>query len=266
MTYDSREQSTYSGAPYELYKFDSGTMGWRLTTADAVKTFGNEDYTPEAITRSATQQSKETQGGTVQVTLPRDHPITAMFVSYIPPAPLWLTIYRAHEGEPEAETRVIFIGRVTLDTKGEGSVLTCSPEQEYLKRMIPTMNYQRPCNHMLYDSGCKVQKLLYSATGQLTAFTADSVSAAAFALLPDGYFTHGYIERGQDRRFVIDHTGDTLTLMVGLSGLELGDEVLAYAGCDRSYDTCGSKFSNTANFYGFEWIPTKNPFGPGGIK
>ena len=34
----------------------------------------------------------------------------------------------------------------------------------------------------------------------------------------------------------------------------------AFAGCDRTFATCQSKFGNSLNFGGFPWIPVKNPF------
>jgi hypothetical protein len=34
----------------------------------------------------------------------------------------------------------------------------------------------------------------------------------------------------------------------------------AFAGCDRTFATCQSKFGNSLNFGGFPWIPAKNPF------
>jgi hypothetical protein len=45
-----------------------------------------------------------------------------------------------------------------------------------------------------------------------------------------------------------------------LPGLAVGNAFEAFAGCDRSFSTCQSKFGNSLNFGGFPWIPPKNPF------
>ena len=43
-------------------------------------------------------------------------------------------------------------------------------------------------------------------------------------------------------------------------GLAVGVAFEAFAGCDRTFATCQSKFGNSLNFGGFPWIPAKNPF------
>jgi len=35
------------------------------------------------------------------------------------------------------------------------------------------------------------------------------------------------------------------------------------AGCDHSVSTCAARFDNLANYGGFPFIPTKNPFSTG---
>jgi hypothetical protein len=43
----------------------------------------------------------------------------------------------------------------------------------------------------------------------------------------------------------------------------VGDNVTLTAGCDRTRATCVAKFNNLANFMGFPYIPTKNPYSSG---
>jgi hypothetical protein len=83
---------------------------------------------------------------------------------------------------------------------------------------------------------------------------------AAFATKPNGWFNAGYIEKGTERRMIINHAGDTLTLLNPMAGLAVGDAITAYAGCKRDYSDCVSKFNNGERFFGFEWIPARNPF------
>jgi hypothetical protein len=70
-----------------------------------------------------------------------------------------------------------------------------------------------------------------------------------------------------DLRYIIDHSGTQLTLIVPLSDLtedvndSSGDALVAlYPGCDHTRETCKDKFDNLANYGGFPWIPSKNPF------
>lgn len=183
---------------------------------------------------------------------------------------MFLTIYRGHDGEGEGQVVTNFTGRVlgcqfTTDDKGE---LDCAPEQELLKRQIATPVFQKPCNRILYDAGCTVNRFAFSVTGVLASVSADGITIAApeFADKPDGWFNTGFIEVGDQLRMIVSHVGDTLTLMNALNGLAPGASVAAFAGCDRTYggtNGCATKFDNGVNFFGYEWIPTKNPFSSG---
>jgi uncharacterized phage protein (TIGR02218 family) len=260
VTYAARETSQSSGQPFELYLFQTETQTWRLTSADRKITYNGQIYEPEAIVRTATGQGQETTSGSIKVTLPKEHAIALLFVSYIPGTPLSLVILRGHEGEPDAEVVTHFTGKVTMATFGEDCELTVVPERDVLKKRVPGPKYQKPCNHILYDSGCQVDKNLFKVTATLTNVTGETIQAAAFATKPDGWFNAGYIEKGTERRMIINHVGNTVTLLNAMAGLAVGDVITAYAGCNRSFSDCNTKFNNAPNFFGFEFIPGRNPF------
>jgi hypothetical protein len=89
------------------------------------------------------------------------------------------------------------------------------------------------------------------------------VTIAAAGTKTNGWFNNGYLEKGEERRMILSHTGTSLTLINFLSGLVPGDSVNLYAGCQRNADDCTRRFNNLVNFWGFPWIPTKNPFSGG---
>lgn len=260
MSYASREMSRYLGQPFELYLFQTETKTWRLTSADRKIIFNGQPFEPEAIVRTSTAQGQEIKSGTIKVTIPKDHELAQQFISYIPSTPMSLVIYRGHEGEPDSEVVTHFTGRVTMATFGDGCELSVVPESEVLKKRVPGPKYQKPCNHILYDSGCGVEKNSFKVVGTLTFVSGDTIKAAAFATKPNGWFNAGYIEKGTERRMIINHAGDTLTLLVPMAGLAVGDIIAAYAGCKRDYNDCVNKFTNGERFFGFEWIPARNPF------
>jgi uncharacterized phage protein (TIGR02218 family) len=134
------------------------------------------------------------------------------------------------------------------------------PERDVLKKRVPGPKYQKPCNHILYDAGCGVDKNLFKVTATLTSVAAETIKAAAFATKPDGWFNAGYIEKGTERRMILSHVGDTLTLLNPMAGLVVGDVITAFAGCKRDFADCNTKFNNAPNFFGFEFIPGRNPF------
>lgn len=260
MSFASRETSLFQGQPFELYLFQTETQTWRLTSADRKIIYSGQLYEPEAITRTPTGQGQEMTSGAIKVTIPKEHPIALLFVSFIPSTPLSLVIFRGHEGEPDSEVVVHFTGSVTQATFGEACELNCVPERYALKKRVPGPKYQKPCNHILYDAGCQVDRNLFKLTATLNSVNGETIRAAAFATKPDGWFNAGYIEKGTERRMIINHVGDTLTLLNAMAGLVAGDVVAAYAGCNRTFSDCNGKFNNSERFFGFEFIPGRNPF------
>ncbi|MBN2317925.1 MAG: phage BR0599 family protein [Acidobacteria bacterium] len=270
MSYDSKEQSTSSGQPFELYLFQTQDKAWRLTSADEEKIYQGASYKPEVVSRTNTSANSEVKGGHIKVTLPKDHELTQLFISYIPDTPLTLVIFRGHEGEPESEMKVAFTGRVLLGrfTAGDTCELDCAPDTEILKRPIATACFQRQCNRVLFDPGCGLSGAFWKVSGTVLSISGDglTVTIAACSGKEDGWFALGHIEKGYDRRMVLSHTGDTVVLINPLIGLSVGDTVNVYAGCDRSYggdNGCVTKFDNGVNFMGWEWIPGRNPFAGG---
>jgi len=265
MSFDSRETSRYDGQPYELYLFSTEDAEYRFTGEDTARTAQGEVWTPAIITHSGTNQSTEVSGGHITVTIPRDHVIALMFVSFIPSTPLYLTMLRGHDGD--SQIVVIFTGRVQSCkfAADDTCELDCAPESELLKREIATSLFQRPCNRVLFDAGCGADKETYKKSGTVASVSADglTVTAAVFSSMANGWFTTGYIERGAHKRMIVAHTGNTATLMNAMPGLAAGAEINAYPGCDRTHNGCVQKFGNGANFFGYQWMPDKNPFASG---
>lgn len=259
MTYASRESSGYLGTPYELFLFQTQDEAWRYTSGDQARAYLGQTYTPAAIVRTPIDQNNEAKSGALTISLPRSNDLATRFVSYIPSTPVSLVIYRGHDGDAEVVTN--FTGRVASARFSDMCDLEVVPEQEVLRRRVPLTKFQKPCNHILFDGGCGVDKALFRVPGTLSALAGDTITASAYATKPDGWFTGGFAEAGQERRFIIRHVGNTLTLMNAFtSAVQVGTQVLAYAGCQRNESDCKDKFSNLVNFMGFSKIPTRNPF------
>jgi uncharacterized phage protein (TIGR02218 family) len=270
MSYDNKESSVSSGQPFELYLFQTQDQSWRLTSAGEARLYQGGAYAPETILRTNTSANSEVKGGHIKVTIPKDHAIAQLFIAFIPNTPLTLVIYRGHEGELESEMKVAFTGRVLLGrfTTDDTCELDCAPDSEILKRSIATACFQRPCNRMLFDAGCGLSRDLWFIAGIVQSVSNDGLTIAIpeCAGKSDGWFASGHIEKGSERRMIIAHAGSDIVLMNVLNGLQAGDLVKVYAGCDRTYsgpNGCTTKFNNGANFMGWEWIPAKNPFSSG---
>jgi uncharacterized phage protein (TIGR02218 family) len=261
VTFTARETSRYSGAPYELFQFTTQDSFFRYTGADEAKIFSGVTFAPEAIAHTEPSQGVELKSGTLKVTVPLSNPVAQQFLAYMPSTPMFLTIYRAHDGDPDNETVVYWQGKVTKAAFYDYCELNCAPEQEDLKRPIPNQRYQPQCNRILFSPDCTVNKLSFRVAATLTSVNGAVIQAAAFATQPNGYFNGGYIELNNERRMILNHAGNTLTLIAPVNDLTVGTQVFAYPGCNQQFNgDCVQKFNNGVNFFGFEWIPTNNPF------
>lgn len=262
MTYDGREASIHLGEPFELYLFQSQDQTFRLTSADESKSYLGNSYQPVAIHRSDLNQDQELRSGALTVTLPKNHALALLFVASLPVTPLSLTLYRRHQGDPEAETIVAFTGRVVKATFTDACQLECLPESEVLRRRIPGPLYQRQCNRVLYGTGCDVDRELFKTTATISAITQNGfrVKATAFGSQVDGWFDGGYIEKGFQRTMILRHIGQELDMITPMAALVVDDVVSAFPGCQRIYTVCVNKFNNGPRFFGFPGIPSKNPF------
>lgn len=265
MTFAAYETSVYSGSPFELYLFQTESEEWSLTSGDTERALGERVYTPEAIKRGEIAQTPESQSGEVTITIPRTHDIASRFLSYIPTSPMSLVIYRGHDGDPDSETVTNFTGTIAKAEFSDVCTLTAAPESNILRRKIPSQKFQAPCNWILFSPGCGMDREDYKLTGTISSVSSDgaTLTSDVFATRASGWLQCGYVEIGNDRRLILSHTGNTVVLIAGIAGLTAGKSVNAYAGCRGTTADCYKKFSNLANFWGFDRIPTRNPFDGG---
>jgi uncharacterized phage protein (TIGR02218 family) len=261
MTYAARETSRYSGLPYEIYLFSSVTENWRMTSGDIDRTYLGQIYSATAMNRTEIAQDQELSSGSIKVTVPRTCDLASRFVAYIPSTPVSLVIYRGHDGD--SEVVVNFTGRIASVTFADECEIEVVPEQQVLRRQVPIQKFQAQCNWVLYGGGCGVAKIGFLTPGTVLTVSGAVVTIAAAGTKTNGWFNNGYLEKGEERRMILSHTGTSITLINFLANLVPGDSVNLYAGCQRNADDCTRRFNNLVNFWGFPWIPTKNPFGGG---
>ncbi|HZC32200.1 MAG TPA: phage BR0599 family protein [Candidatus Bathyarchaeia archaeon] len=264
-SFASAEYSTASAAPLECYKFFDGTTTYRYTSADLSVTLSVVDsgtYTPKAIERDSIDFSQEDTSQAIAVRLPRTDPLAGLFIAYNPVNPVAVTIYRKHRNTAEEVT--IFVGRiVTVTFDGPQASLTCAPISEVFRRRVPSLVYQSQCNWALYGSGCGIAKASFKDSGTVLSVSGPTLRAAVFATRPDGWYENGWAELANgDKRFIIRHVGDTITLQSPFpnGSVGTGSAIDGYAGCDRSEATCAAKFSNLNRHLGFPRIPSRNPY------
>lgn len=268
MTFDTIERSREDGNVLELYEFKYGTETTRLTSYNQDIVFGGVTWTAVQISRGQVQNSAEQAVNELKVDLPLDHPIAAQYIGNVPGKVGSVRIFRAHADDPSEETLLLFDGFVA-QAGFDGSLvatLSCSPSTSVFKRSGPRFNYQSLCNHILYDTRCKILELAFLFTGNVSAVTGRDITVdGLLAAEGAGWAISGFVRAPagttDDARLVLGQSGDTLSLLNNFSEDVLGTSVDVFAGCDHSLAICESKFANVINYGGFPFVPIKNPFG-----
>ena len=281
MSFDALETSRYGGKPYELFRFTMGAQSWQYTSGEISRTHPTHGiFAPEVIDHTEVTYSGESSSGTITVNLPISNAVAALFVSFIPPDPVWLTIFAGHDGDAEIVTR--FRGKIAKAEFSKNCALTILPEASSIRKKIPSMVYQQPCNRMLYSASCGA-----SLTGNQWSFEVANVSAdgltvgvnpgagasaAYVAYWQTAYsptadadgppsLAWGYMVSADGHRMMIgQHTNwYTMVLKAAVPGLNAGDVVTVVRGCRRTTRHC-KHFGRLQVFNGFDQFPSKNPF------
>ena len=263
MSYISIDQSVESGMPVELYQFNQSTKSWYFTNVATDIVYNVITYLATNISRGATSQSREVDKGTLSITVPRDHELGSEFIGRTVDVNTTITILRGHLTDSSVEYLPVWKGRVVA-SKVSGSVLELICESVFtsLRRTGLRARFQKNCRHALYSQACSVGQGNFKTNGVVTGTSGLVLSLGGIDLLPAGYLAGGMIKTLDGTlRFILDHTGNAIELNKGFAGgIQIGDTVEVFPGCDHLMSTCIDRFNNLPNFGGFPYIPLKNPF------
>lgn len=288
MTFKSQEESVYGGEPFELYRFTMGTSVWTFTSAESPKTFFGEIFAPETISHSSISVNEDVFSGQLEVTLPLQHEITKDFVSGMPAFPMWVSIWKQHEGLGDDQAQLIRKGRILKVDHDEQAKLTVRPNLASMRTKGPGPIYQMPCNWILYSPPCGAVKnwlplqidtydpgdgriLFYANQSAPPDDNLDSYSLANSFGYKRPTLTGGMLQHPATGEMVrvLKHGYQN---MQGLNYLNLerpfitpianGDLVQAAKGCDRIIQHCRA-YGRLQSFMGFPRFRPRNPFREG---
>ncbi|MEQ8177918.1 MAG: DUF2163 domain-containing protein [Amphiplicatus sp.] len=124
--------------------------------------------------------------------------------------------------------------------------------------------YQRGCDATLGDARCGVdlEAAAFRAEGEVTAALDETrFLASGLGAFSGGWFVHGRIDwlsggNAGTSGWIKAHAGSGLSLWTPPGApLAAGDAFAVYAGCDKSFSACRTKFSNGVSFRGFPLMP-----------
>jgi hypothetical protein len=273
----------FGGQPIELFEFIRNSGGedyfWRYNGSDRNVWHNSVEWKAVPIRHDAIRLSSEAQSTTLVITMPIEEEFCQQlrYFGTLPSDTVWLRLRRAHVGDitdtdsmtpTVGDALITWIGTVNgiLQVDEVEAKITCAMLAASFQRGGLRYGYQRNCPHVLYATNtCKVVKEVFQIDSEVTAISGLTISGDNFALKPDGWFSGGFMEyrlpSGMlERRMIVSHAGDQITVIGVPAGLEVGDTISAFAGCDRIVDTCVNKFNNLGNFGGFPHTPGRNPF------
>lgn len=264
MTFDTIERSRTDAQPIELFMFEGTFSTWRVTSYQSTITAAGGTFTPLAglergILKIGTQEEDSLA---LDITLPFDHPMVAAYAYDTAPPKLDFTLYRVHLSDL-ASPVTMWKGKVTtFSVEGRKAKFRVPSLFAYaLSGVAPQPRFQAPCNHVLYDSRCKVP---LAANQHVTTVTgiADRVITVASHPYAANECNAGELvfPGGNQSRMIVSSVANDFTITYPFAGLTVGASVVLRRGCDHSFDTCKSKFSNGINFGGCPLVPDRNPF------
>jgi uncharacterized phage protein (TIGR02218 family) len=263
--FEDTELSTHDGSPVEAYKFTGTFTNYYYTSAETVITLAGQPYIPVPIKRSAIRMGDQSaDGADIVLTVPYDLQLVVDYAYETTPPDLELEILRFHEGlNPASEFAVIWKGIVSgFSVSGHlAEIRVPSIFSVAMRGEVPSVYYQAPCNNVLYDGRCGLTKSSYQQDTTIVSVNENTVEVA------DDGFADDYLQAGEiynltrgERRLITSNVANVLTINFPFYNAQAGDSVSLFAGCDHSWSTCKSKFSNGDNFNGFPFMPGDNPF------
>lgn len=265
MSVAAKETSAHDAAPIELYVFKVGRQIWRYTAGAEDVTHNTLIYKALTLERGEIAQTGEFGRQNLVIKLDPKADLIQEYIAQPPAQVMTLVIHRLHEANGPAVT--LWQGRVlNVEWKPGVAELRAEPVYTSLQRTGLRRLYQRNCPHVLYDPACGADRKAYIVRGKVASVTGHTITVIEARARAAGYFAGGYAEwdwqdNRTERRMITAHSGRSLTLTRVGGGLAPGFSIDLYPGCDRTLATCHSKFTNSSNYGGFPWIPTKNPFG-----
>ncbi|MBB4200685.1 hypothetical protein CCR94_21535 [Rhodoblastus sphagnicola] len=155
---------------------------------------------------------------------------------------------------------ILFKGRVAqIDSIGRSSAqITVASDLVLLDIDMPRNVYQADCQHVLYDAQCGLAAGTYSTAGAVGAGSTQTMIAwsAATAAYQQGTiaFTSG-ANTGADVTIKAASNGSLILSYPLPYPPATGDTFVATYGCDRTMNTCKSRFNNLGKFRGFPFVP-----------
>lgn len=265
-----------------LYEATDGLRVWRMTNWESDIATATGTFTARPIEHDRIQEEIDLQAHDMRIRcgLWADNPF-AEWVDVVDFPPLEVSVWRCDPANANATRALIWKGLArSADWQGGSLDVIVGGPTRLMDIQVPRRIVQRSCSAALFDSQCGLDRAQWKFSARFFAATGSAPilyrmdtwswrSGAALPAIGAGYFAGGYLERtvgGVRRRIgILNSTALTggivdLTLRGALDPFPAGVETWdVWPGCDGSWTSCATKFSNSGRFVGFPHMPVANP-------
>lgn len=178
-----------------------------------------------------------------------------------------LSLYKCFMRAPGVVVGVVkmFSGDIEIDSGGGLNLqLEVKSIAQRLNVEYPLRKYYPTCPYTLYSAGCGLNIDNFMQSGSITGIAADYYLFNTDLELPNGYLADGGIEftsgvlTGVSAPIKYSSSNGQITLLIPCSVSPApGDTFRAYPGCDKTIETCMSKFNNRSRNRSTPYIPLK---------
>lgn len=252
-----------------LYDLDwQGTKHY-YTDYDVDMVWGGTTYTAKAIQSGNIETNKA-----VSVSISADEAYLQQMFLVTPSGQCTLKIYRANlyftpEGGEPQDVHQVFQGNLATTSLKGGVANVTFAVGSMAGGQIPRCLCTKQCNWQIFDENCKLNRANFTVSAQVIGLDLNLRGVVVNVDKPEKWFNKGTLTiNGQpvqvDKSFVNANGGHTLIVGTWPTTVNIGDLCTIVPGCDGWGTTCRGKYSNGANFGGFEALPFVNYtlFGP----
>ena len=280
MSFNTVEISEYTGNLVEYFKIGpiSGTTyryagGTRTVTLATGNPSIDGTYAPHPISIGDLEHTRDAKSLEVPIVVPRDNVVAQLFRGTLPDVKIPIVVYHKHE----TDTEVITWWQGTIQScefRESTATFTCRPTLGSMAKNGLRYRFQIQCNWQIYSTRCGLNPNDYKSAVTVSSVSGLNVTVSGMPVVADGYYNGGYIQHADgSKRFIANHVGSVLTLIMPFVSLVATDAVDIFAGDDHTHTTCRDKFTvgkpagrgNIDRFYGFFTTASRNPFTQGGL-
>lgn len=255
------EDTIDQSQPVELYEFIGSYQTYRYTSDLVPHTVSSQTYTPLAGLERGSQKigTHEDDKDELTVSMPIGTDVASAYAFQVTPPNLEIVLRRLDRGGGGAT--LMWRGPVnSITVKGYVATFKCpSKFSSLLSSRVPTIMVQPQCNHILYDSMCKVSRAANTVNTTVTNVNGRAITLASVGSFAAGHFIGGelVVPAVDERRTVVSVSGSIVTVGYAFGNINVGNSVSLSAGCDHGWSSAQgcTKFSNQVNFGGFPFTP-----------